>query len=125
MEEIAADFEAQNSVVEQYGAISQVVLFEADKIGRIGHLTKDKAVEQLAKWGNRLRGSAIVVMGGGLAGRFIRVTIAGALALSPGTVQQRVFRTVEDGVDWLKTLEGQHESVLRAETQQLRRLIGL
>ncbi len=124
-EEIAADFEAQDSILEQYGEISQVVVFEADKMGRMGHLSRDKAAEQLAKWGVRLRGSAIVLTGGGLAARFMRVSIAGVMAITGGRVRQRVFPTIEEGIAWLKTLENQHASVMQAEPSVLKQLLGL
>jgi hypothetical protein len=124
IDEISADFAAQNSIIARYGEISQVVVFEADKIGRIGHQMKDKAAEQLEKWGPLLRGSAIVVLGGGLAARFMRVTIAGVMALT-GKVRQRVFPSIDESIGWLKTLEGQHGSVMQADAEMLERLIGL
>lgn len=109
--DVVGDFAAQQPVLEQYGELSQMVVFHSARIGRITAGARLQAAKNLRELGVRLRCSAIVLLGDGLAAALMRVAIATANLLSGAGDRHRIFTTVPDAIAWLERFPDQHPSV--------------
>lgn len=122
--ELDADFAAQQPVVERFGELSHLVIFHADRIGRISAGARQRAAEHIRAFGPRLRCSGLVLLGGGLGAALMRVGIAGANVISGAGERHRIFSSLDDALRWLREYPKQHESLRDVATAQLEDLLG-
>ena len=110
-DDVVADFAAQQTVLSRYGELSQLVIFRAERIGRITAGARQTAAEQLRALGPKLRCSAIVLLGHGFAATLMRLAITSANLLGGAADRHRIFTALPEAIDWIEQYPGQHPSV--------------
>lgn len=113
------DFDVQDEVLARWGELSQLVVFEARKMSRIGGESRTVASTRLAKWGPSLRRSGLVLLGDGFGARMMRVALLTAITLSRTSAQHSIFDGLESALAWVQAAPGQHEVVRAAPISPL------
>lgn len=125
VEELHADFDAEDELVARCGEISQVVVFEASGIGRIPPENRQVATDRLRKWGPKLKCSAVVLLGEGLGARMMRVALMTIMAFSKTSERQRMFEALDPAVRWVREWPGQPRVVANATAEELTQRFGV
>lgn len=118
-DELHADFDVQDELLEQWGTLSQLVIFEARRMNRVGAEARTVAGERLQHWGTRLHRSGLVVLGSGLAARMLRVAMMTAVVFSKTSGQHSIFERLGPALDWVRRSPGQHPAVEGASLADL------
>lgn len=119
------DFDAQEEVRARYGEISQLVVFDVRKMGRVGAASRKVAGGRLARWGPSLRRSGLVLLGDGLAASMMRVAIRMSVELSRTASASSIFDGLAPALAWVQAAQGQHELVRLATLAPLSHQFGV
>lgn len=125
VEDLQADFDVEDGVIAEWGEISQVVVFEAESIGRIAPEVRQVATDRLRVWGPKLKCSAVVLLGQGLGTRLMRVALMTIMAFSRTNDVQRMFDALHPAVAWVRTWPGQNPAVAGVSADVLARDFGV
>jgi len=125
LEDLRADFDAEDELIAREGELTQVVVFEAARIGRLPPENRAHATERLRRWGPRLRCSALVLLGDGLGTRMMRVALMTITAFSKTSDRHRIFEALDPAVHWVRDWPGQPALVASATAEELTRRFGV
>ncbi len=109
--ELDADFIHQQNIAKQFGHFSSIAILHTDTMGGPNQDVKARAAEQAKLVADKLVGTAIVVVGGGMAATLMRTVLVGYFLLTKAGNKQKAFSTIEEAVTWLKGLPGQDDDV--------------
>lgn len=106
-----SDFAPSRAAVATYGELSNLVIFEANLVGRPDPRVQEIISKQLLELGPRLRCTGIAVRGTGLAPLVLRTMLSGMSLMSKTATRQKVFKTVPEALAWVQASDGQHAEV--------------
>lgn len=107
--EAEADFKHQLAVVQQHGHVSVMVMFDAKTMGKPDDEVKRVVAEQIRSLGPKLKGTAVVLRGDGLAVTILRTMLVAFGLLS--RAQQRICSDEAAALEYLRGLPGQSADV--------------
>jgi hypothetical protein len=125
VEDSIADFVPQRQIIEHYGDLTHLVVFEANKMSRPDNLVKDKITEEVRLLGPRLRCSTMLILGSGFGAAMLRLMISGATLMAGTRNKSQISSTFEEALAYLQAWPGQHESVKRVNVPMIRDALGL
>ena len=114
-----SDFVPQRQLVEQYGELSNLVVFEANLVGRPDPRIQEIISGHLRELGPRLRCTGIAVRGTGLAPLVMRTMLTTMSLMSRTATRQKVFKTVAEALGYVQQFDGQHAEVKAVSAEQL------
>lgn len=125
IEDSIGDFVPQRQIIEHYGALAHLAVFEANKMSRPDNLVKDKITEEVRLLGPRLRCSSMVILGSGFGATMLRLMISGATLMAGTRGKHQISSTFDEALGFLQTWPDQHESVKRLTTPMIREALSL
>lgn len=111
LEQTLAAFGPQWDAVARFGEVTQLVVLDLAKVGRVDHLSTARVGEELRRLGPALRCTALVVLGEGLGAKILRATLAAGTAIGGSSARTRIFNAVAPALAWVVEFPGQHPSV--------------
>lgn len=115
------DFDVGIPIIERFGEMSFLVVLEANLVGRPRPRVLATVDERLRGMGSKIRCSALVVRGSGIAPPMMRTVLSGVAFITREQQRRKVFRDVREGLTWLQAFEGQLPAAqeVRLETLEL------
>jgi hypothetical protein len=123
--ELEADFVHQQNAAKDHGTFSSLVVLHTATMGSPKTDVKDKAAEQARQMGDKVIATAIVLHGEGIAATVMRTVLIGYFLMTKAGNKQKAFSTIDEAVEWLKNVPGQHADVKKIDVAEVKKYFAL
>lgn len=94
----------QARVLAAHGRLAALTVMEnISPMARMDEATRKKSADLAIKYAPNSIGGAIIIRGKGIGSVMARTSLSAVLLLAPGGVELKVFKTIDDGLLWLRT----------------------
>ncbi|MFT3709779.1 MAG: hypothetical protein QM817_19290 [Archangium sp.] len=120
-----ADFVHQQNIVKDHGHFSSLVVLHTATMGSPQNDVKERAAEQARQMGDKNIATAIVLHGTGIAATVMRTVLVGYFLMTKAGNKQKAFGTIEEAVEWLKSLPGQDAEAKKFDAAEAKKWFNL
>jgi hypothetical protein len=95
----------QGAVLAKHGRIASMSVMEnVSPMARMDEATRQKGAELALKYAKTNAGGAIVVRSRGVGAVIARTSLSAIFLLTQGGLEMKVFKTIDEGLLWLRSL---------------------